>query len=1030
MKPTILLLALVLTVPSSGAESGNKQRKEKREHRDLAELVAELGHEQWEKRHAAEEELLGRGVEVISHLDSALSASNPEASSPEASNPGGSNPEKIRRIRYLLDRIDPSVGVFDVVRIDLREQPKIVTTAHGSSAPGAAFTVESAPVAADPSLSFQLDWNPLSDEVLELGVTRSDSSTTAGSSTKAATQRFVSVSPAVHLFDLGEEDRYLRGGTVLERERYPYMILVYQRRFRHSTLTERAPAKDSNSLWAEIVATLLDQAGGRGSRERLAALNLLGRLGVEEAREMFLKAVDAPVNDDPRAFDSGALGLGTLGRLDPTTAATSVPLLRQVLDRNRVSTGSANNRDETELAKMRAALLLAELDHFDGLPHLLELLEKKDIFKIHTVMASLVDLLPRISRTPELRHRVLDIALRNDVLGEIPWQTPEAEYLLVKCLELLDPEDEQDRARAKGVMSTMERLAAGKFVANRVPFGRIVPIWLRAARLSSEDSTRDSNSGESEIDETPLFEAVLAAGGGLSSVTQVVSEIGIAFSGRPLPNTLFVAVLRRFRVLLESETSSTQFLQRRMVDFSRKLTLAPDQLGPLVDLLTELIDRKSDSSPNITLDLKRELNRWTGLEVPLPSGRSRVRKSQRKGTAAKSKSSDTNPWKTWVQNDDLVATRETELLREAVSQHGASPAPLVYFEFDLHLPPASSAAGEEPAPLKILDGRRVEIVPRQTYAYRDRWGNRRGLFLDDYTASRSTPKRYRLNDGWTLTEGVPSFLTGSFSKIRVEWHATSRLLPRGYSVRRRNRDGYKTLALIAPPPERAGGAPPDYPGVPQELWETFVAEHVLKTPEGMRPNEARRLLNVIGELRLPGTRKLLRELLRTTSSASTAEETASKLLSLGDGWGKTFYVAKLQNGAPEDRFAAAESLCRLGFSEGLDAFLELTLEDAPFVQTDSARRRILQAFDRYIAKRPRDSDVRRFLPGLVLPYLESPTLQSNAFRILGTIAGSDFGYGSWRRLRGDPKAAAVKKSIEVARQWWENEGKKSLGAPK
>ncbi|MCZ6795449.1 MAG: hypothetical protein O7J95_17740, partial [Planctomycetota bacterium] len=523
-------------------------------------LVEYLAHERWETREAAERALLQRGMSAVEPLRSALSSENPEL---------------VRRVRYLLGRVDPTLGVFRVLRFELEPEPRVVEVAYYSGPPGENLVlrgerlVEPPDAAPRPSSdprnarlryassrvsgrrTFRLSWWPLSDDEVEWTLQN------ATASRRGVSLPVLAPSGGIRLFEQGEESGYLRTGLVVDRQRQPYVVLVEQRLFRRSLNDALERPRDAAALRRTVVRALVEQGTRDHLDDRLAAIELVGLLRVEEGKELVERALD-----DPSTFPTAALSLAALR--DPRGPA----LLRRVLREERALPEIRRRRQGNAL---RAAVELSRLGDADGLAFLVEELPKSDVFGLHALLSALVDRLPQIFDDDRLREDLLDVALNPDFLGRVSWNDPEVEYFLFRVLTSLDPDRPRDRMRAAGFQRGIERVASGEFPTARVSLARLRPLWSLAARAASETQ-------ESPDDETSLILAALAEGG-RRRLSEVVREIRSVFADSPLPEPCFQRLLHRFRKALLSEnpfevTSATQ----QLVELSKSLRLAAGQL--------------------------------------------------------------------------------------------------------------------------------------------------------------------------------------------------------------------------------------------------------------------------------------------------------------------------------------------------------------------------------------------------------------------------------------------------------------------
>ncbi|MEM7230599.1 MAG: hypothetical protein AAF517_00405 [Planctomycetota bacterium] len=944
----------------------------------VEDLVEDLGHEEWSRRHEAESKLReSDALELPRMLRETIESSE--------------DPETTARARYLLDLVDPLIGAFDIIRIDLLPGGlKVTELGHGSGPPMNSWSIRMNDVEDDDTTSprtsyatsYDVSWTPLSEQSLEV---RLESTT---STVRGTPLRFTAKSPSVHLLDVGEETKYLRSGPILDRSPHRFLVLLRQRQGRLSQLGENSLARPPSEVLATSLETLRRTGASTASTERTTALRILGLLADAESRETFESGLQ-----DPQLFGICALGLAAIDR------PAALDALRRLV--------TADTRPEGVSAEawrrytLRAAAQLVEAGELQSLQVLVEELQRKSPFALHDVITAVTIGMKKLRESKDdlskLRSGVLDAILAESFLAEAPWYDPETENLITETLRALDDESAEDRARAERAQRSIERIAAGSSVFARVGFDRLRPMWTIAADKAV--------AGDKPPSDLSLLTAALSNARSTTAFAEIALVLRTRYSKEPLEPELFDAVIQGYEGLVTGSTLGGLYSTAQgLVGLSSSLVISKGQFVPWVRLLALWRNSPSISSQRRNVD--RELERWTGITP----------KARRAASAGQ------DPWTQWLndkKNQAAIAAREEDWLKNQ-----AGPAPdaqlLDFYRFELRKP-QSETPGEGDAKLEIVDGVRLRMRVGMPVTFRNRHGILQRVLIDPGPTTSATGRTTTFRLGTrSIYAHVPTLLTGTAATYRHEHFSVSERSPRGRYISRGGPTEYRTLAYIAPVDPANGKTTPDgTPESPTDLWEQFATERLAAIPESVSPSQLSSYLRVLDEVPLSHRRDILRQVLTRVPAGSVRERALGQLLELGDQEAIDLVVEQSKSGTDREKLSSALLLCRLGRDEGPKIIESLRKSPSAkaVLSTSYSRHQAISALELYVSKNPLGSDGKRLLLAILKEGLSETRYQSTSFRAIGRLAGEDFGYRDSLKKKASERSRAIKTAIQLAEAW-------------
>lgn len=973
----LLLLALPLAGPAAesparqepGAPAGDA---------DLEAMTAELGSKDWKTRENAQTALLEAGIAAVPSLTRAARSGNPELA---------------YRARYLLDRIDPEVIEFRIIKLRTDEQPHVLEVYEALGLEGRQLVARSV-VDGNRRATFSLEYRDSPDGLVDVRIAK-----VLGGSRRVELRRPLQRVSAVSLLEVGEQCEYRRLGPGMERDREHHIIVLRMRRGRCSVLAADGSDLRSEEVLADLVQRLLRQGRDPELPIRLEALDILAGLRVKQAEGLFRAALD-----DPACRTTAALGLG-----EPE-------LLLECLRESGTPPGSSVGGAVGILRPVdRAALRLLEGGNPAGIDILLEATERRGPFALHVLLASLADHAdaPFLSGVP--REQILDRVLSPSWLARMPWDNPECEYFYTRWADVLVSDSDRDLRRLLAFQSRLEKLLCGDLGSMRAPGRTCIDLWrrvthrlpkpLRPSELAFLLRIISCTSDILAFQEiAPLLEDLvrrkahaekdLVAPDELKDLCETLSS-RVESSHRSLAMRSHQCLLRLSQSLYPGE-GRLRALVEALIRTGKAASTASSAAGG---------GRQGTStlSPILLRQTRDELTRWTGIRG---TG----------GGASGGTHFDPRPWQSWLENGSLVRAREESLGREVAARaaaRGDSPADLVFYEFDLALrrrPRDVAGRSTGPASFQVLDGRRLLVSSGVSEQYADRWGNDLPVLLE--REGTGTPRRYRLNGRYLLYTGCPVLTSIPEKGLSVESVAVSDVQPEPQQLTSTQGSiaDFRSVLLVALAPE---GAPaPGESDDPAALWNHFRDTYVLH----LEPDDPRQrttaVLNLVRSLKIEGTVPLLRRLFQ----AAPSTDIARYLSEAGDTGALEYLEGELESHRPERRLAAAAALCELGSAAGVRGLIAEFERNQS--KMNSASYTILNSLAAFLRNADASDPGREAAMDFLFDRLSDAVFQSRAFSLIQQQTGQDFGYDEARMIRDlTRRSLAIQEAIRKARAY-------------
>ena len=956
----------------------------------LEKLLKDLGHKDWKRREEAQKQLIKAGKAALPLLKKYASAADVELA---------------RRAHLLRERLDPLISTFHLIEIKLGDKPEIIAQYTGAGKSRRAFKLLGKKSAERKLSNYIVSWDSNDPGKYRVQVRKGASQVTQS----AILNTPLTTSPSFSILKLAEEVSYELRGVVTHRERFPMINILHQN---HHRLSEARDATREPFSFELVNRLLLEQAHGGDAAERREALGILIELAPPQARTVFLSALK---HQETSAL--GALGLAALG--EPSAPG----LLVEIIERAASPEPGVSSPREPKNAsafgeaspdyRLDAAISLCRSGDLRGVDYLLRKLTEHDLSSLFRVIATLGDLAPEIARQPELRREFLGVALRADTISQAQWYFYQYEiaYFFRRAIDILDPQDEKDRALAANARDVFEGLVLGKYGTIPINLGTIFPLWKRVYGISSETAGSSEEAGEVEFIEKILPRVASSTGLGF-----VLERVKSRFAGASIPDPLLELILKNLgRCSDKGEQTLRYAALRGARDLSAAIFLSPGQLKVIVQSLVELYQDKTNAKAGTSLSstsnlLLPELRRWSGLTL-----------TQSAGAGQKA---DLTTIRKWLQDDALVSEREKYHLEKQAATGGKK---LACYEFLMRIKPRP---GSEAA-FKLLDGHRHVLEVNHPLNYINRWGERKEIRLSSSgSAARATgsspPPIYRLNSFNSLSEGIPTFISTLRSDSGIKWYEISRNEPRARYLNKMDSLRDQSLLLVVPLdgkiPEPAAERPSEEADATLEtLWGEFLHRHFLKADTNPSPKFRASFLRVQRQLRIPAGL----EILKGWHSRSPAVDFAELLHELDDPSGLQYLKKLLDDKNESMRIQAGRSLCSIGEGAGADFLLNLAIDNQSSFARNSYN--ILASFQKYVEKHGLEDPRTEKILTLILGLIDETRYQSSGFRIIKQAAGQDFGYYSSAASQGSvsglknrqPTLAERRKSaIEAARKWW------------
>ncbi len=939
----------------------------------LAELVEELGAPSWESRERAQERLIEQGVVVVPALKRALESDNLEQN---------------YRARYLLDRIDPELAVFQVLKVDVTgPDPELISFGEARAHTDEEATVEPAAVDGAPGervpFVYTVKVQPGADGSRRVTASRSRSDRP---SPLRFSFEFVGAQ-TTRLLVRTEETYYRTLGLHVDRERRRYLTLV---RIHHGRTSDQTGGATIGAPTLEdLLDSVREQALARTIAERSAALDILASLARGRNETAFEFALRHP---DLRS--AAALGLDRMDLLAEAAAA-------------------APETDDSDLSlddrSRRALVRLVELGDDAAYRRLLYQLRHSPLDAIHEVAAAVADRTRR-GLTPELADATLETIFSADFFARAIWEDREIQYLLAVALKASD-RDRHGPVLERGLELT-NRLLRGQLAGRRILLDEGLDLWRRIA-LAQSDTPPPLR---------PVLLGLLGALFGDIPDYRLSNRVESELRAGPLSESEFETFLRQTERVGERPSSYPAFL--RVVG---SLRIADGQLAPLLERLLAL-GRRAEADSSL-------------LASHRDGYLSQIRRRLALFSGVGSSTSPWTDWEKWLAISENVRAREAEL-RSSSESGGSGPGDrFVFYEFVLQLEASEDTTRgvrKPPRPAVVLDGRRLEVSVGEPFSYRDRWDNiveRRlteSLNMTNALRRSTSPpaaRRFRIPSANAHVEvGVPVLQRVSGRKVSAGWYESSPAYLGSRPLYGAGLESYRSLLCLASaedPQTPAGGdeTPPDDADA---LWKFFLERHVLRAPsenDDETPSATRRraqgaILQLLRTIAVDGGDRYVRERFRREPSPALARD----LLARGLDDGVEHYRETIDELEPIARLQAAQFLIEAGESTGVTAVLQLTrAEPTPVRGTLVAR--TVAALDRYLeSAEPLPGERREILDYIVSQLGRNRTssyVLREIFSSLERESGKDFGYSSARTLNDrSERQRAVEAAIAAATSWW------------
>lgn len=966
---------------------------------DLSDLVSRLGSDDWADRERAQAGILERGLDAVDALERALERAL-----------GDGNPELALRARYLLERIDPEITEFRVLRIRLSDPPRVVESAFAHGTEGEEILASTAP--GDPSATaYAIRFRSSPGGLLDIRV-----ADVRRGVQRTELRRPLSHPGAVSILATSEVGTYRRMGLTIERDRTRHVTLLATRRGRRSQLADprvaesqpaesqpaaRKPDGGEDDAVERLSRTLQTQSRAESPALRAEAVTILAALRPEGFRPILEAALL-----DPATRHAAASGLDDEAiLLEALRAGDDGPALL-------------------------AALRLARDGSGEGWALAVDRLSTAGPFEFHSIAAEMADRIRRNLLPEDAREVLLDRVLAAETLAGAPWTDIETEYFYSEVLGLLRHGSEgarrnADRRRALGFLRDVERVLGGEMGAPPPPAKICINLWLKA-RAVIPDEVAGSKVGfclrtlPSVRDAASLSEILACLEREIERGGDGTTDGSAAVLG---PGRMTDGDLRRLCESLawhvgSGDASRIVQAMQWLLRIVRAIEVERGQLRIIVEALVRAGEAASRSPAALpvhpsgaatpaTLAIRQaeqELLRWTRVAVP----------ARRSAAAA---SFEGKPWLEWLASEDDVRMREDEIIATRAASAGEDPPRrFAFYEFDLELgprPPAGTT-GPRPRAFLVLAGRRIECEEGRSVPYRDPWGNDLSVLIEVVESPGSPAPRVRVNKRSLPYLGVPDLSQPSTREFAVARYEFSDVQPAARAVvSGEELPSFRSVLCVVPVEGDGVRTTPD-----GALWDGFLQAHVLGLGPDAPAHEIQGALALLRALDIPGRTPLLRRIFAEGPSV----ELARLLHEAGDPGGLPFLRREVEREDVDARIRASVALCDLGYSEGFTALGALLSREPSRLRVLGYQ--ILNAMEGYLNVTEETADRRHaalgiIIDGLASPPFSEPSLRSRAFRLIQREAGSDFGYDDAQSIEDQrARGLAVEAAVERARSWY------------
>ena len=1003
---TLLTVATLSLAASTLAWSGRLVADDtKRAKLDVDQLVAALGHDDWNTREEAQQQLLELKDTVLPALRSAVQSESPEIA---------------ERAQFLLDVIDPIGVTLRITRIALGEEPKIIDvlqdTSTGTNEVRLAASGTKATASNTNKLEYRLRFR-LNPEGMALNAELVPGSGQAWPLFK----EFLATPGPVTLIDYGRDAAYLQIGSHIERRERPYISIV------EWNMARRSERKQSGTLTTDsgndgfrstddldsLRDHLRKQTGHKELATQLNAITILGLLRdsetadliqpyLEDSQTRFVTLLALARIGDEQALDS--LREHLLASLEDSAEDTIFPGDETV------------TRDSFALTE--AAITLLEHGDAIALGHLTSKLGKLDQTEFHQVLAAITSYLESDhGKRGEHDRDLLRALMRKDVITTFSWRDAEVVYLYMRALDLISA---GENTTASEFLDTLgNTVIEDRESYNAAELKSLLTLWQRLSR---------SNDLRNVLFE--FVDTVLAGTRDTSLLAQLAACVGAASRSTEVSEAEFDLI--RETILTQLEGANTQTVNskvRFLVQFAQQVQVTASRRTALVALLWDVAQRRS----SIRTDLLNEIVRQTGVEPTTPTGPANDPSKATRIIQPRRLSLNTlrDPVEAWLAepgNEQANEPGDTESPPAAPAEESPS---LQFIELDVVYGMDGTAEwlaespGNDPkksdSHLHILDGRLLNVADGAPFQYTDRWGNFVASRLDSQQGhGGATHRRYRMEGEQTLTANTPQLRTPRQRTTNVHLYRYSSSETANYRISLARAVQMQTVTLVHEPnPETkqptftfAQSATPD------ELWAQFRNAFIARL-EKTDVRQLNQQLRIIESLKLQQAIPVLRKRFETLPDY----QLASTLLRMGDRSSVPFMREQLEtpDGKPKRRFAQfAQVLTENGDRKGFTALVE-------YLQNDKSGSHVYQslsALEKFLEfHSPTEEEIMKTLH-LLFTKLGDARYQSRGFNILRRELGTDFGFSDTWRIGGGTNARkqAQHAVVQEAVNWWNSQG--------
>lgn len=936
-------------------------------------LVDQLGDPLWRVREDAQEQLLDHGRLVTKRLRDALRSDNLELAYRSAS---------------LLDRLDPRLAHFQIIRVRIGDEPEIVSSHYASGPAHTDISLKPHGLQSDKSspnlFGYELSFTTREGSHLEITVDR----VRTGYRSETRLDPPLSAARGISLLAYTEQSSVARLGTLVKRQRVQFITLL---RVRYGRLSEMARTEiigTSATLLETLTDELKEQTRSQAAPEHIAALSVLSFVAPGQPLVEFNRAM-SKTNTRPL----GVLGLDRLKSLHEE--------LQRLKRSSPPRRATPQRKTSIPAPPVRLAARLAERGADEGTRWLLHRLAETEPEQLYFVAASLADALSLHPPTAETRRLALQTILSERFLTRAVWEDPATGYLLAVAARIADPHNETDANQLRVGMAVLERLTTGRVASKPLPLMTCLGTWRDLAhRLDPQPSEREF-----------LFRVLpsLLKENMSSSVRNLIEA---ATQESSLTDSELASLLQ---ALANPGQGHDQTRYRLFVRLLSSLQIGPGQLQPLVTAVLKVGNEltvaglPTGTRKGYLTQVANHLETLTGMDSGWNPQSKFVPEWQR--------------WTSWLEDSASVLERETQILQQNASNSRPEPGRFVLYEFDLRVDQIRSGANaleREPSTFEVLDGRRSILRTEERHTSQDRWGHpvhrtlRRPVRPTQGIKVKAVkkPQRFRLTrTSPILTVGTPVLGPVLGRETENRRYETSGLYYGPKPMTQPNSSQFHSLYLLLPfDPNELEKTSPD------ALWKRVIRDHVLNLTHVNSDSARRSLLNLLGTLRLEDDLTFLQACFEKQPTAGLARQ----LYLRGDTTGVQYYRSTLPSLKELPYFMALKFLVSVGDSTAMRALIKMAQTRTSFV-SGYRRGQALSVLTAFLRQSQSESDKLKVLEFFVRQ-AENPGGRgkhlTQVFRALEAESGTDFGYPS-ARATNDPaeRKRALARSAQEAHEW-------------